>query len=220
MDKNRLSAESNSDRDASQAPPHTQSFTGKYERSGRIGKLLISRFFSAAKNLLEPVLPDQAEVLEVGCGPGYSTDHIKRWEGVRHLVAGEPEDAVRALAERRNPDIKVLSESVYCLTHADDSLDCVIMLEVLEHLDDPEAALAELHRVTRGVVLISTPREPLWRTLNCARGKYLSSLGNTPGHIQHWSSRGLIRQVSPLFDVIGCAKPIPWTILLLKPRKT
>ena len=118
-----------------------------------------------------------------------------------------------------NPDIEFIRESVYELSHADNSFDAVIMLEVLEHLNDPAAALAELHRVSRSVVMISTPREPLWRALNCARGKYLAAFGDTPGHIQHWSSRGLIREVSPLFDVIGCAKPIPWTILLLKPRK-
>ena len=196
-----------------------QQFTGKYENSGKIGNRLIDRFFGAAKALLEQALPNRAHVLEVGCGPGYSTARIKNWRGVTHLAAGEPDAAMLELARRINPDIEFIKESVYCLPHPDNSFDAVIMLEVLEHLEDPSAALAELHRVSRGVVLISTPREPLWRALNCARGKYLADLGNTPGHIQHWSSRGLMRQVSPLFEVVACARPVPWTILLLKPRK-
>lgn len=194
-------------------------FTGKYQKSGRIGKFLIDRFFGSAQHLMDPVLGPTSRVLEVGCGPGYSTARIKKWRGVHHLVAGEPESEMLEHARAVNPEIEVLQESVYSLPHTDDAFDAVIMLEVLEHLDDPPSALAELRRVSRGLVLLSTPREPLWRALNCARGKYLASLGNTPGHIQHWSSRGLMRQVSPFFEVVACAKPIPWTILLLKPRK-
>ena len=194
-------------------------FLGKYQNSGRIGQFLIERFFMAARRLLHPVLGAAPRILEVGCGPGYSTERIKTWRRIGVFVAGEPEREMLEHAREFNPEIMFIRESAYALPHPDNSFDAVIMLEVLEHLDDPPAALAELHRISRGVVLISTPREPLWRALNFARGKYLGALGNTPGHIQHWSSRGLIRQVSPLFEVIACAKPVPWTILLLKPRK-
>ena len=37
------------------------------------------------------------------------------------------------------------------------------------------------------------PREPLWRGLNMARGAYLKDLGNTPGHVNHWSKRSFHR---------------------------
>ena len=40
-------------------------------------------------------------------------------------------------------------------------------------------------------LLVSVPREPLWRALNVARGAYLRELGNTPGHVNHWSKRGV-----------------------------
>ena len=45
-------------------------------------------------------------------------------------------------------------------------------IEVLEHVPDPEATLAEMARVARGYLLVSVPREPLWRGLNMARGAY------------------------------------------------
>jgi len=196
----------------------TQAFTGKYEKSGRIGGWLIGQFFSAAQRLLEPSLAAKADVLEVGCGAGYSTASIREWIGGASLVAAEPEWPLLQLAKARNPDTQMLSESVYQLAHTDKSFDAIIMLEVLEHLERPADALAELARVSRGVVLLSTPREPIWRMLNMARGKYLHALGNTPGHIQHWSTNSLRRSVSPWFDVIGCATPLPWTILLLRPK--
>ena len=66
-------------------------------------------------------------------------------------------------------------------------------IEVLEHVPDPEATLAEMARVARRRLLVSVPREPLWRGLNMARGAYLRALGNTPGHVNHWSKRGVRR---------------------------
>lgn len=87
-------------------------------------------------------------------------------------------------------------------------------LETLEHLDDPLAALRELKRVSRKYVIVSVPREPLWRILNCARGKYLGALGNTPGHINHWSTRGIRRFVAQELTVIDHRTPLPWSMVL------
>lgn len=38
-------------------------------------------------------------------------------------------------AAERNPDVTVLQESAYELTHPDESFDVVFLLEVLEHLN-------------------------------------------------------------------------------------
>ena len=73
-----------------------------------------------------------------------------------------------------------------------------------------------LFRSARGYVLLSTPREPLWRLLNVARGAYLGALGNTPGHVQHWSRRGLRRLVERQFTVDQERLPVPWTVLLAR----
>ena len=62
-------------------------------------------------------------------------------------------------------------------------------IEVLEHVPDPERTVSEMARVAKRWVLVSVPREPLWRGLNMARGAYIKDLGNTPGHINHWSKR-------------------------------
>ncbi|MDZ7790562.1 MAG: methyltransferase domain-containing protein [Xanthomonadales bacterium] len=193
-------------------------FLGKYESTGRIGQLLINRFFSAGQKLLSPHLKLNDSVLEVGCGPGYSTRKIAQWKPGVRLVGGDLSASLLEHAQRLNSDTRFLRESVYSLPHPDKSIDVALLLEVLEHLERPDAALVELQRVVRRRLLLSTPREPLWRMLNFTRGKYLSQFGNTPGHIQHWSTRSLIRQVSPYFRVEAVATPIPWTILLLAPK--
>ena len=75
------------------------------------------------------------------------------------------------------------------LPFADSEFDVTTAIEMLEHVPDPEHTMAEMVRVAPADMLVSVPREPLWRGLNMARGAYLKELGNTPGHVNHWSKR-------------------------------
>lgn len=194
-------------------------FTGKYEEAGRIGGWLLDRFYDSVHRLLQPYLSDGCLLLEVGCGAGFSSQRLLKWLPASGSFLGS--DVGQTLLEksaRRNPHAHFVRQSVYDLAMPDKSVDIIVMLEVLEHLDNPGRALMELRRVARQGVILSTPREPLWRFLNFCRGKYLEDFGNTPGHVQHWSSAGLQRQVGPHFEVVAMARPIPWTVLSLKPR--
>jgi hypothetical protein len=96
--------------------------------------------------------------------------------------------------------------------------DLVLGIEVLEHVPDPTAALAELERVSRGRLILSVPREPIWRFANMARGKYLANLGNTPGHIQHWSRRSFAELVGSRLEVVRVSTPFPWTMIEARPH--
>ena len=196
-----------------------EEFTGKYEKEGRIGSLLVDAFYSSVAALLAPRLGGASTLLEVGCGAGYSTERLAPLvpAGCEFLACDVGSSLVSA-AKVRNPGVSLSRQSVYSLALPDKSVDVVVMLEVMEHLDEPARALAELDRVARRHVIVSTPREPIWRALNFMRGKYMRDLGNTPGHLQHWSSRGLQRFMRTRFDVQDMRQPLPWTILALSPR--
>jgi SAM-dependent methyltransferase len=195
-------------------------FTGKYETEGRAGRWLVDRFYAAVRGLLLPQVKPGDIVLEIGCGAGYSSLNLLEClpAGV-DFVGSDVGETLLHKARFRNPGIAFVRQSVYDLALPDRSVDVVVMLEVLEHLESPVKALAEVHRVVRKAAIISTPREPLWRALNFLRGKYVRELGNTPGHIQHWSSRGLRREAEGLFRVTGVSQPVPWTVLSLAPRR-
>jgi hypothetical protein len=90
---------------------------------------------------------------------------------------------------------------------------------VLEHLNDPDVGLRRLARAAQPHALLSVPREPLFRTLNLLRGAHLASLGNSPGHLQHWSTRSFLDFVRRELDILEVRTPLPWTVVLAKSRR-
>ena len=52
--------------------------------------------------------------------------------------------------------------------------------------------------------------------LNIARGAYLKELGNTPGHLNHWSKRSFAQLLGRYGTVVEARSPFPWTMLLVR----
>ena len=92
-------------------------------------------------------------VLDLGCGlGGYSRALADRGFEVRAL------DVVPDYVERaRSIGVDAGLYDGETLPLEDGSVDTVILLEVLEHLDDPARLLREARRVARGGVLVTTP---------------------------------------------------------------
>jgi SAM-dependent methyltransferase len=190
-----------------------QDFRSKYTRVNPLTKRLLDGFFHAVQESLTG-LPIRS-ALEVGCGEGFSTARVREFlPSGATFEACDVEPRLVAEAAKRNPTVPVTRESIYELPRPSASADLVLVMEVLEHLEDPAKALAEVCRVSRRWVLATVPREPLWRMMNCARLKYITDLGNTPGHLNHWSSGGFARFVSGHGRVLSVRKPIPWTVVL------
>lgn len=199
------------------APPKT--FQSKYTRTNAVTRRLVGGFFDA---LGEAVRTTQgvASALEVGCGEGVSTEKIRAMLPAGALLHGSDINRQRlAAARERNPGVPIIEESIYNLSRPDQSYDLVFALEVLEHLEDPAAALAEVCRVSRRWVITSVPREPVWRMLNLMRLRYVGGLGNTPGHLQHWSKGAFSAFVSQKLNVRRRLSPFPWTMIVGEVRR-
>lgn len=188
-----------------------ENFTGKYEQTNFITHFIIENFFSKISKLL----PEDAEtILEVACGAGYSTQYLSGNLKGKIFEASDVNEELVGMAREKNPQILINVESIYALKRPDNSFDLILALEVLEHLENPEAALRELHRVSNKYVVLSAPNASLWRVLNVARGKYLRDFGNTPGHINHWSEKSFSNFISKYFKIIKVIKSFPWIIIL------
>jgi 2-polyprenyl-3-methyl-5-hydroxy-6-metoxy-1,4-benzoquinol methylase len=179
---------------------------------------VVARFLSVVDRAVAGTAP--ATVLDVGCGEGVVTARLAALLPHARVEGLDVEDPalVAEWRAREGGNLGFRPGSAYALPHDDRSVDTVCCLEVLEHLERPEAALAELVRVARRAVVVSTPREPLWRAANMLSGRYLRDLGNTPGHVNHFSRRGLVALAGRAAPVRGVWSPFPWTIVRLDVR--
>ena len=207
------------------ATPEQEDFGHKYteEGGGKVGGKLLDNYFKSVASLVATSGKTSGVAIELGCGEGFSTQRLRKLlPSAVKLQASEYVAQLVPLAQAKNPDVKVIEESIYDLTHADNSFDMVFLLEVLEHLDYPDKALEEIARILKpdGYLVLGVPREPLWCCLNIARGKYLAHFGNTPGHLNHWPSLVLQRFVQRHFGpIVSRRQPIPWTQLLAQKRQ-
>jgi SAM-dependent methyltransferase len=183
-------------------------------------------------------LPDDARVvLDVGCAFGYGTAAlIGTGRSGRRVIGVERDPEHLREARRRYPWLSVREGDAAALPAADGEADAVVLLDVLEHVGEPSAVLAELHRVLRpgGVLILSVPhrgvlarfdslnvypalrrRFPGWAPLDPAD----RSAG---GRHRHFAVRELRELLAPAFAVertkrtgIGLAEPFYLALLVV-----
>jgi 2-polyprenyl-3-methyl-5-hydroxy-6-metoxy-1,4-benzoquinol methylase len=188
----------------------------KYGSSNPVVRRLMTGFERTLDELLTRAAP--RSLLDVGCGEGVL---VHRWALAmpdRRVVGIDlEEESIQAgWAERQAANLEYRTMPADDLPFATGEFDLATAIEVLEHVPDPERTLAEMARCAERHLLVSVPREPLWRALNLARGAYIGQLGNTPGHLNHWSKRSFARMLSRHGQIVELRSPFPWTMLLVR----
>ena len=144
---------------------------GKYERFGayhwreieplptRYNAVLTARY----RVLLDALAPNAHRVLDIGCGDGTLTFRLAQrsdrvW-GVDDSLL--PLRLARGEFERRSgrPPL-VTNADARRLPFSDDTFDCIVLADVIEHIDAPDGVMSEAHRVLRpgGQIVVTTPR--------------------------------------------------------------
>jgi len=191
----------------------------KYGSTNPVVRRLMSRFEGTLDELFTRA--DPQSLLDVGCGEAVLTHQWATRLGESRRVVGIDLDdpALHAeWAKRTAANLEYRVMKAENLPFADGEFDLASAIEVLEHVPDPEHTVAEMARVAQRWLLVSVPREPLWRGLNMARGAYWKDLGNTPGHVNHWSKRSFVALLSRHGEVVQARSPFPWTMLLVRLR--
>ena len=188
----------------------------KYGSSNPLVRRTMAGFERDLDGLL--ALADPDSLLDVGCGEGVLVERwARRLEGRRVVGIDLEEDSIQqGWSRRQEPNLEYKVMRAEDLPFADGEFALVSAIEVLEHVPDPAHTVAEMARCAQRHLLVSVPREPLWRMLNMARGAYWADLGNTPGHLNHWSRRSFVALLSRHGRVTEVRSPFPWTMLLVR----
>ena len=188
----------------------------KYGSTNPVVRRLMEGFETSLDELWGIASPNS--ILDVGCGEGVLTSKWAERLGEGRIVGIDLEDAKlrEEWDKRRRANLEYRVDEATSLSFADDEFDMATAIEVLEHVPDPERTVAEMARVAQRFLLVSVPREPVWRMTNMARGAYLRDLGNTPGHLNHWSKGSFKKLLSRYGTIQEARSPFPWTMLLVR----
>ena len=142
-------------------------------------------------------LPERGRVLEVGCGAGRFLRAVRAARPGLVLVGADVSRSALAMLASIASDIETRLATPYALPARDGEFDAVLLLDVLEHLEDPAGMLAEIRRVLvpGGVLHAHVPCEgdlrSLWRWLPGQRGAgaWKRRFG---GHVQRFRRHELL----------------------------
>ncbi|MES1223139.1 MAG: class I SAM-dependent methyltransferase, partial [Bacteroidota bacterium] len=104
--------------------------------------------FSIMVNYLKSFLDNPGlHIAEVGCATGFLLSLIKK-EGYSNLTGIDPSPGCTAAA-KKHYDIKVLTNTISNIELADNSVDVLILVGVLEHIRDLDDSLEKLWKLLR-----------------------------------------------------------------------
>ncbi len=111
--------------------------------------------------------------------------------------------------KQQNPDLrKLLQEDIGRTSLQKKEVDLILMIDVIEHVNDPASALAEIQRFAK-YAFFKVPLEDNWfpRVWNWAkRGKPRREAAAGIGHINYYSYAGIKRDLEKhCGQVIGCS---------------
>jgi 2-polyprenyl-3-methyl-5-hydroxy-6-metoxy-1,4-benzoquinol methylase len=147
-------------------------------------------------------LQPQSVVLDAGCGTGRHLRELAKIPSVKIIGIDTNEkelnEAYLSLQEipaAATNDFSVMKADINKLPFADESFDCVICSEVLEHIPEHHAALTELVRVLKpqGILVISVPRYYPERICWLISPAYHNNEG---GHIRIYQKKKLAQMLA------------------------
>jgi SAM-dependent methyltransferase len=111
--------------------------------------------------LLDAMRDLEGDVVDVGCGAGNVARAIAESRPELRVHGVDISAGALELARRAAPEVDFQTAPAERLPFRDGSMSAVVMLDVLEHLEDPAAALREIRRVLRpgGLLHIVLPLE-------------------------------------------------------------
>ncbi len=190
--------------------------TPKYRAKNPVQRLLIRRFVDRLHSLFLEANPAKS-VLEVGVGEGFLSGYLSEKFPEKSFTGVDLNDDDIARVRRLFPRIEAKTSSIYDLDFEPGRFDIVLCAEVLEHVEEPDRALASLLGLRPKQLIVTVPHEPWFMLSNVLRGKNLRRFGNDPEHLNHWTARSFERLVASQASVRTRCTAYPWILIRAEP---
>jgi 2-polyprenyl-6-hydroxyphenyl methylase/3-demethylubiquinone-9 3-methyltransferase len=133
-----------------------------------------------------------AKVIDIGCGGGILTESLARARPEFDIIGFDISPKSIKIAKKHAKENKVVNVrykvgSAYHLPISDESVDIIVMSDILEHLNDLSTVFKEINRVLKkgGVFVYDTVNRTLFSWLVVIRfSEKLTNL--VPNHIHDW----------------------------------
>ncbi len=138
-------------------------------------------------------------VLDAACGMGYGSTALSA-AGASEVVGVDlDKDVIADLNANAPPSVAFEVGDLRSLPYNDDDFDLVTCFEAIEHVDDPELVLDELHRVLRpdGLLVLSTPNRDVYTPGN-------------PFHLRELTPNELEAELSKRFGSVLLRRQHTW----------
>ena len=154
-------------------------------------------------------IKDEYSILDIGCGEGITLEK---------LIHRFPNKNIKGIDySRENVEVckgyglPVDYGSVYNLKIDDNSVDCVIFLEVIEHLSDYKKALREICRVLKpnGFLILIFPNDRIFKIARILTFKFKEAFYDS-GHVKQWTPKIMKRVLEQLGFEISKIENIPF----------
>lgn len=189
----------------------------KYRTGNPLMRWIIDRFLEEVRRTA--VASSPATIVDLGCGEGIVAGMLREsLPDAEYLGMDFSAEAVES-ARTLQPGLEFRVGDVLDAPSRPGWAELALCLEVVEHLDDPDAAVARVLEWTSGHALISVPWEPWFRIGNFLRGRHVRALGNHPEHVQQFTPRSfsaLLARHSVSHEVWTC---FPWILGRARPSR-
>lgn len=156
----------------------------KQYQKGGIGKTYWDYRDRVAISLLNE---KDKQIVDLGCGEGITLGKLVKMFPTSEVIG------IDYLQENVNICHnyglkKVCKGDVYALDLADNSIDAVVFMEVIEHLEHPEIAIKEIRRILKlnGKLIIVFPNDGFFKIARLLTLK-LKEAAYDPGHVKQWT---------------------------------
>lgn|GEM_PF-217532 len=182
----------------------------KYSTGNPVVARLISRWTVRLHHEIAALAPPGTVLADIGVGEGLALARVQPEATI--VIGVEYRDDKLRCARALVDGLHAVVGDAGMLPLRDGAAGVSTCIEVLEHLTDPNVAVAELARVATVGCVVSVPWEPWFRLGNLARGKNVRRFGNDPEHLQFFTRGRLKALLGRHFATVRVTPAFPWLV--------